>query len=250
MITVKDLVKSYRGQRVLHGISMEQQRGEAVVIIGPSGCGKSTFLRCLNQLEPIDSGRITIAGITIEGAQGHASPEARERQRQLRLRAGMVFQSFNLFPHLTVLENITEAPVHVRGLPQPEADRRARELLQKVGLLDRADYHPSQLSGGQQQRAAIARALALEPDVMLFDEPTSALDPELRGEVLRVMRQLADEGTTMMVVTHEMEFARAMADRVLFFEGGRIAEEGPPEQVFTAPRLDRTREFLRKLGTA
>lgn len=247
MITVNQLVKSYRGQRVLHGISIEQQRGEAVVIIGPSGCGKSTFLRCLNQLEPIDSGHITIAGLTFETGGGRADAEHREKQRQLRLRAGMVFQNFNLFPHFTVLGNISEAPRQVRGLSRAEAEDRARALLKKVGLLDRADFYPSQLSGGQQQRVAIARALAMQPEVMLFDEPTSALDPELRGEVLRVMRQLVEEGMTMIVVTHEMEFARAMADRVLFFDAGVIAEDGPPEQVFTAPRHERTRDFLRKL---
>jgi len=246
MITVNHLVKSYRGQRVLDGISVKQQRGEAVVIIGPSGGGKSTFLRCLNQLEPIDSGQITIAGLSFQTHGGRATAEDREKQRQLRLRAGMVFQSFNLFPHLTVLGNIIEAPLRVRGRARDDAEHRARELLEKVGLLDRADYFPSQLSGGQQQRAAIARALAMEPEVMLFDEPTSSLDPELRGEVLRVLRQLAEEGMTMIVVTHEMEFARAVADRVVFLDAGRIAEDGPPEQVFTAPRLERTREFLRK----
>jgi polar amino acid transport system ATP-binding protein len=246
MITVKDLVKSYRGQRVLNGISVQQQRSQALVIIGPSGCGKSTFLRCLNQLEPIDSGHITIAGITFETHGGRVSAEDRAKQRQLRLRAGMVFQSFNLFPHLTVLENVAEAPMRVQGKTRAEAEERARGLLGKVGLLNRADYHPCDLSGGQQQRVAIARALAMEPEVMLFDEPTSALDPELRGEVLRVLRQLADEGMTMMVVTHEMAFARSLADRVLFFDGGAIAEDGPPEQVFSSPRHERTREFLQK----
>ena len=248
MITVNNLVKSYRGRRVLHGISVEQQRGEAVVIIGPSGCGKSTFLRCLNQLEPIDSGQITIAGLTFASDGGRATAEDREKQRQLRLRAGMVFQSFNLFPHRTVLGNIVEAPIAVRGLSRADAEQRARALLKKVGLSERADSYPSQLSGGQQQRVAIARALAMEPEVMLFDEPTSALDPELRGEVLRVMRQLGEEGMTMIVVTHEMEFARAVADRVLFFDGGVIAEDGPPEQVFAGPRHERTREFLRKIA--
>jgi ABC-type polar amino acid transport system ATPase subunit len=250
MITVSNLVKSYRGQRVLHGISVQQPRGEAVVVIGPSGCGKSTFLRCLNQLEPMDSGLISIAGLTFETDGARATAADREKQRQLRLRAGMVFQSFNLFPHLTVLGNLMEAPIQVRGLPPAEAEHRARTLLHKVGLPDRAESYPSQLSGGQQQRVAIARALAMEPEVMLFDEPTSALDPELRGEVLRVMRQLAEEGMTMIVVTHEMEFARAMADRVLFFDAGLIAEDGPPDQVFGSPRCDRTREFLRKISEA
>ncbi len=250
MITVNNLIKSYRGERVLHGISVSQQRGEAVVVIGPSGCGKSTLLRCLNQLEPIDSGRISIAGITFETHPGRATAEDRERQRQLRLRAGMVFQNFNLFPHFTVLGNIIEAPMQVNGLSRADAEQRARDLLTKVGLLDRADYYPSQLSGGQQQRVAIARALAMSPEVMLFDEPTSALDPELRGEVLRVLRQLDDEGMTMIVVTHEMEFAKAVADRVLFIDDGRIAESGPPAQVFGDPRNERTRDFLRKFAEA
>jgi len=250
MITVNDLKKSYGDQPVLHGISMAQQKGEAIVIIGPSGCGKSTFLRCLNQLESIDSGRITIGEITFAAGDGRLSGEDRAKQIQLRRRAGMVFQSFNLFPHLTVIDNVTVAPTRVNGEARDAAEQRARDLLKKVGLLDRANYYPSQLSGGQQQRVAIARALAMQPEVMLFDEPTSALDPELRGEVLRVMRDLADEGMTMLIVTHEMAFARAMADRVLFFDSGRIAEEGSPEQVFTQPRQARTREFLEKVKEA
>jgi ABC-type polar amino acid transport system ATPase subunit len=249
MITVENLVKSYNATRVLHGIDHAQQRGEAVVLIGPSGCGKSTFLRCLNQLEIPDSGRITIDGVTIEGGRPPRTSDERERQRQLRLRAGMVFQSFNLFPHLTALENVTEAPTVVKGQPKAEAEVRARELLAKVGLESKAFAYPSQLSGGQQQRVAIARALAMDPKVMLFDEPTSALDPELRDEVLRVMRQLAEEGMTMIVVTHEMQFARDMADRVLFFDGGLVAESGPPEQVFSNPQCERTREFLRRVAT-
>ena len=249
MITVENLVKSYNATRVLHGIDHAQQRGEAVVLIGPSGCGKSTFLRCLNQLEIPDSGRITIDGVTIEGGRPPRTGDEREQQRQLRLRAGMVFQSFNLFPHLTALENVTEAPTVVKGQPKAEAEVRARELLAKVGLESKAFAYPSQLSGGQQQRVAIARALAMDPKVMLFDEPTSALDPELRDEVLRVMRQLAEEGMTMIVVTHEMQFARDMADRVLFFDGGLVAESGPPEQVFSNPQCERTREFLRRVAT-
>ena len=245
MILVEKLFKSYREHRVLHGIDHAQQRGEAVVLIGPSGCGKSTFLRCLNQLETPDSGRITIAGITIDPSD--RARELGERQRQLRLRAGMVFQNFNLFPHLTALENISEALVIVKKLPVAEAELRARELLDKVGLAARTGAYPAQLSGGQQQRVAIARALAMKPEVMLFDEPTSALDPELREEVLNVMRRLVEEGMTMIVVTHEMQFAREMADRVVFFDGGQVAEEGPPEQIFSDPRGERTREFLRKV---
>src|SRR5580704_9986066 len=243
MIVVEKLVKSYNATRVLHGIDHSQQRGEAVVLIGPSGCGKSTFLRCLNQLEVADSGSITIGGVTIEGGHFPRNGVEREQQRQLRLRAGMVFQSFNLFPHLTVLQNITQGPVVVKNVAPKDAEGRARELLVKVGLENRADAYPSQLSGGQQQRVAIARALAMDPEVMLFDEPTSALDPELRDEVLRVMRRLVEEGMTMLVVTHEMQFARDMADHVLFFDGGRVAESGKPEDIFTNPQNERTRDF-------
>src|SRR5258706_3573373 len=249
MISVEQLIKSYSTTRVLHGIEHAQERGEAVVLIGPSGCGKSTFLRCLNQLEIADSGRITIGGVTIEGGKPPNSSEQREQQRQLRLRAGMVFQSFNLFPHLTVLQNITEGPTVVKQVPLPEAEALARKLLAKVGLEAKADSFPAQLSGGQQQRVAIAPALAMEPQVMLFDEPTSALDPELRDEVLRVMRQLVEEGMTMIVVTHEMQFARDMADRVLFFDHGLVAESGPPDQIFSNPHNERTRDVLRSALT-
>ena len=244
MIAVESLVKSYNSNRVLHGIDHAQQRGEAVVLIGPSGCGKSTFLRCLNQLELADSGKITIDTVTIEGGRPPRTGFELEQQRQLRMRAGMVFQSFNLFPHLTVLDNIVQAPTVVKGVPRDEAELLARALLKKVGLENKAEAYPLQLSGGQQQRVAIARALAMEPQVMLFDEPTSALDPELRDEVLRVMRQLAEEGMTMIVVTHEMQFARDMADRVLFFDAGRVAESGTPEQIFGCPQNERTREFV------
>jgi ABC-type polar amino acid transport system ATPase subunit len=249
MIDVDGLVKSYNSTRVLHGICHAQQRGEAVVLIGPSGCGKSTFLRCLNQLEIADAGRITIGGVTIEGGHAPRTSEQREQQRQLRLRAGMVFQSFNLFPHLTVLENTAVGPAVVKRVPRAEAEERGRRLLAKVGLESKAQFYPGQLSGGQQQRVAIARALAMEPEVMLFDEPTSALDPELREEVLRVMRQLVEEGMTMIVVTHEMQFARDVADRVVFFDGGRVAESGPPDEVFANPKNERTRDFLSKVIT-
>lgn len=249
MIVVNQLTKSYNSHRVLHGIDHTQERGEAVVLIGPSGCGKSTFLRCLNQLEIADSGSISIGGVTLKGGHAPRTREEREQQRQLRLRAGMVFQQFNLFPHLTVLQNITEAPIVVKGMPKAQAEAHARELLTKVGLTQKADAFPAQLSGGQQQRVAIARALAMQPEVMLFDEPTSALDPELRDEVLRVMRQLAEEGMTMIVVTHEMQFARDMADKVLFFDAGLVAESGPPEQIFSHPQHPRTREFLSRVAT-
>src|SRR5256886_11361319 len=247
MIIVKKLVKSYNSNRVLHGIDHQQERGEAVVLIGPSGCGKSTFLRCINQLELPDSGRITIGGVTVSATNGRLNGAEREQQRQLRMRAGMVFQSFNLFPHLTVLQNIIEAPTVVKGIGQEKAETIARDLLKKVGLENKAEAYPLQLSGGQQQRVAIARALAMEPQVMLFDEPTSALDPELRDEVLRVMRDLAEEGMTMIVVTHEMQFARDMADRILFFDGGVVAESGPPEQIFGNPQHERTKEFVRRV---
>ena len=249
MIIVEQLVKSYSAVRVLHGIDHTQKRGETVVLIGPSGCGKSTFLRCLNQLEAVDSGRITIDGVTINCGTAVSSSQDREQQRQLRLRAGMVFQSFNLFPHLTVLQNVTVGPTVVKGTNTVEAEDHALALLAKVGLENKAAFYPCQLSGGQQQRVAIARALAMEPKVMLLDEPTSALDPELREEVLRVMRQLAEEGMTMIVVTHEMQFARDMADQIVFFEGGRVAESGPPEQIFSNPQRERTREFLKRVQT-
>ena len=248
MIDVEKLVKSYNATRVLQGVDHSQQRGEAIVLIGPSGCGKSTFLRCLNQLEIADSGRITIDGVTIQGGHAPCTSEEREQQRQLRMRAGMVFQCFNLFPHLTVLENISSAPIVVKGMEKERAEHIARDLLVKVGLENKALSYPAQLSGGQQQRVAIARALAMEPLVMLFDEPTSSLDPELKDEVLRVMRQLAEEGMTMIVVTHEMQFARDMADRVLFFDGGVVAECGPPEQIFGDPQNERTREFVQRVS--
>jgi ABC-type polar amino acid transport system ATPase subunit len=249
MIAVEKLVKSYNSNRVLHGIDHAQQRGEAVVLIGPSGCGKSTFLRCLNQLEIADSGRITIGDVTIEGGRAPRTSEEREQQRQLRMRAGMVFQSFNLFPHKTALENIMVAPTVAKDVPCDKAETIARDLLAKVGLANKADSYPAQLSGGQQQRVAIARALAMEPQVMLFDEPTSALDPELRDEVLRVMRQLAEEGMTMIVVTHEMQFARDMADKILFFDAGVVAESGPPEQIFCNAQNERTQEFVTRATT-
>ena len=243
MIRTEGLGKSFGAARVLDGIDHAQQRGEVVVLIGPSGCGKSTFLRCLNQLETHDAGRITVGDVTLEAG---VRPD-REQQRRLRLCSGMVFQQFHLFPHRTALENVMEGPRFVLGQTAAEAGATARTLLAKVGLADRADHRPSQLSGGQQQRVAIARALAMKPQVMLFDEPTSALDPELRDEVLRVLRQLADEGMTMLVATHEMRFAEEVADHVLFMESGRIAESGPPERIFHDPSQERTREFLRKI---
>src|ERR1043166_9340849 len=249
MIIVENLVKSYQSNRVLNGIDHAQAPGEAVVLIGPSGCGKSSFLRCLNQLEIPDAGRISIDGVSVEGGNPPCTREERDQQRQLRLRTGMVFQFFNLFPHLTVLENLTTGPRVVKNVSKEKAETLAHKVLVQVGLDNRTEAYPCQLSGGEQQRVAIARALAMEPQVMLFDEPTSALDPELRDEVLGVMRQLADDGLTMIVVTHEMQFARDIANRVLFFDEGRVAESGPPEQVFSAPQHERTREFLRRVAT-
>ena len=238
-----DVHKSFGQLEVLKGISLSAAKGDVLSIIGASGSGKSTFLRCLNFLEKPDQGRITIGGETIE-----AGPKSDKRKiRNLRRHVAMVFQSFNLWPHRTVLENVIEVPVHVQSVPKAEAVERAERYLQRVGLADKKDVYPSFLSGGQQQRVAIARALATEPDVMLFDEPTSALDPELVGEVLTVMRGLADEGRTMLVVTHEMDFSREVSSKVVFLHQGLIAEEGPPEQVFSAPKSEFCRKFLERV---
>jgi polar amino acid transport system ATP-binding protein len=228
---------------------MQIQKGEVVVIIGPSGSGKTTFLRCINHLEIINKGRILIEGEPMGYREdGGRVVEDREKNiARMRSEIGMVFQRFNLFPHMTAIQNIMEAPIHVKHVPRDEAERRAREMLAKVGLADKADAYPARLSGGQQQRVAIARALAMDPKLMLFDEATSALDPELVGEVLKVMRQLAEEGMTMMVVTHEMSFARDVADRVIFMDGGVIVEQGKPADIFSNPKEERTRVFLRKV---
>ena len=238
--------KSFHGTDVLTDVTLDVPRGQVVCIIGPSGAGKSTLLRCVNHLEAIDSGIIRFEGVPVyrylKDGKKHTDPD--KRIEQIRAQIGMVFQSFNLFPHLTALGNIIEAPVHVRGVPAAVAKERGLALLRKVGLANRADAYPHQLSGGQQQRVAIARALAMEPKVMLFDEATSALDPELVGEVLRVMRQLATEGMTMLVVTHEMGFARDVADRVVFMDHGAIVEDSPPDRLFTDPKSPRTRQFL------
>jgi len=239
MIKVNQLQKRFGQAHILRGIDCEIRAGEVVCVIGPSGSGKSTFLRCLNGLEEVSDGDIFIEGIKLN--------DPRVDLNALRARLGMVFQRFNLFPHMTVLENLIMAPMQVKSLSRREAVLVAEKLLQKVGLLDKIDAFPNQLSGGQQQRVAIARALAMEPKVMLFDEPTSALDPELVGEVLSVMKQLAEEGMTMMVVTHEMGFAREVADRVFFIDQGVIMEEGPPQQVLGDPHHERTRDFLRKV---
>ena len=241
LVLVEGLNKSFGAVHVLHDIDLTVGRGEVVVVIGPSGSGKSTLCRCINRLETIDSGRIEIDGRPLP-AEGKALAE-------LRAEVGMVFQSFNLFAHMTVLENLTLGPVKARGISKSAADKRARELLDRVGLADKADQHPAQLSGGQQQRVAIARALAMDPKLLLFDEPTSALDPEMINEVLDGMTGLAREGMTMVVVTHEMGFARSAAQRVVFMADGRIVEVAPPREFFTAPRSDRARDFLSKILT-
>ncbi|MFO1459132.1 MAG: amino acid ABC transporter ATP-binding protein [Verrucomicrobiota bacterium] len=243
MIRVEGLTKSYAGIPALRGVDHGQQRGETVVFIGPSGCGKSTFLRCLNRLETPDAGCVTLGDLILDGTR---TPSHRETQ-QLRRRAGMVFQQFHLFPHRTALENILEGPRHVLGLPAAECDSRARALLARVGLSDRAGHYPAQLSGGQQQRVAIARALAMNPDILLLDEPTSALDPELRDEVRTVLTGLAEEGMTMIVVTHDLRLARQVADHVVFLDAGRVEECGPPERIFGSPERERTRDFVRRV---
>ncbi|GIO66526.1 amino acid ABC transporter ATP-binding protein [Paenibacillus sp. FSL M7-1455] len=239
MITVKDLHKSYGKLEILKGVDIEIAKGEVVVVIGPSGSGKSTFLRCLNLLEAPTSGEITFEGESITGKR-HNINLTREKM-------GMVFQQFNLFPHKTVLQNITLAPIKVKKMPQGEAEKIAMDLLRTVGLEDKKDAYPSQLSGGQKQRIAIARALAMQPHVMLFDEPTSALDPEMVGEVLEVMKKLAEGGMTMVIVTHEMGFAREVGDRIIFMDGGKIMEEGTPAEVFNNPQNPRTKDFLSKV---
>ncbi|QJC53917.1 amino acid ABC transporter ATP-binding protein [Paenibacillus albicereus] len=245
MIEARELVKQFGPQRVLDGIDLKVEEGEIVVLLGPSGSGKSTLLRCLNGLETPTSGTVEVAGVIVDAGLKPRDREA--RFRSIRQRTGMVFQQFNLYPHKTALGNVTEALRVVRGLAAAEADRIGERLLARVGLSDKRDAYPSRLSGGQQQRVAIARALATEPAVLLFDEPTSALDPELVGEVLAVMRELAREGMTMVVVTHEMKFAREAASRVVFLDGGRIVEEAAPEAFFASPRHERAQRFIRQL---
>ena len=240
MISVKNLNKSFGELHILKDINEEIHKGEKVVIVGPSGSGKSTFLRCLNLLETPTSGEILFEGTDITKA-------SQKEVNLLRRNMGMVFQHFHLFPHLTIKKNITLAPVKLKLMTQEEADKVALELLVKVGLEDKADAYPNQLSGGQKQRIAIARSLAMSPDVMLFDEPTSALDPEMVGEVLNLMKQLADDGMTMVVVTHEMGFAKEVASRVMFMDDGRIVESAPPEEFFANPKNPRLREFLSKV---
>ncbi|OQQ32409.1 amino acid ABC transporter ATP-binding protein [Prescottella equi] len=249
MVRADRVCKNYGALQVLRGITLEIPRGQVLCLIGPSGSGKSTFLRCINHLERVDAGRLYVDGELVgyaeRGGKLHElSPRAAAKQRR---DIGMVFQHFNLFPHRTVLDNIVEAPVLVKKVPRAKAVAQARELLDRVGLSSKADSYPVQLSGGQQQRVAIARALAMEPKLMLFDEPTSALDPELVGEVLGVMKELARDGMTMVVVTHEMGFAREVADQLVFMDGGVVVEAGNPRELLANPRQERTRAFLSKL---
>nr|WP_207720914.1 amino acid ABC transporter ATP-binding protein [Clostridium gasigenes] len=239
VIYVKDLHKSFGKNEVLKGIDEHIKKGEVVVVIGPSGSGKSTFLRCLNRLEEPTSGEIIFEGINITDKKSDIN--------KIREKMGMVFQQFNLFPHRSVLQNLTMSPLNVKKISKEQAVKKAMELLKRVGLTEKAEAFPASLSGGQKQRIAIARALAMEPDVMLFDEPTSALDPEMVGEVLNVMKTLAKEGMTMVVVTHEMGFAKEVGDRILFMDGGVIVEQGKPEEIFTNPKNPRTIDFLSKV---
>jgi polar amino acid transport system ATP-binding protein len=249
MIRCEDVHKRFGRTEVLRGITCDIAKGEVVVVAGPSGSGKSTLLRCINHLERVDKGRIYVDGQPVGYREVNGKFVEKSEREVARMRAaiGMVFQRFNLFPQLTALGNVIDAPIHVRKLKRSEAVEAGRAMLQKVGLGDKIDSYPGQLSGGQQQRVAIARALAMEPKVMLFDEPTSALDPELVGEVLEVMKSLARDGMTMIVVTHEMGFAREVADRVMLIDEGIIVEEGPPEEFFTNPTHERTRLFLSKI---
>lgn len=250
-LVVKDIHKSFGSHEVLKGISLTANDGDVISIIGSSGSGKSTFLRCINLLETPNSGKVIVNGeeIRMRSTAAGLKPEDPKQVDKIRARLGMVFQGFNLWSHMTVLENIIEAPIHVLGQSKREAIDKAEMLLGKVGLSERKNYYPSHMSGGQQQRAAIARALAMDPKVMLFDEPTSALDPELVGEVLKVMRDLANEGRTMVVVTHEMAFARDVSSHVMFLHQGKVEEEGPPNEFFGNPKSDRSKQFLANVRT-
>ncbi len=243
IVTVENVVKSFGTQEVLKGVSFTMTKGEVLSIIGRSGSGKSTLLRCMNHLELVDGGSIRVCekSLVMDGKYG-----TKLEIGEALLHLGLVFQNFNLFPHMSVLKNIMEAPMTVRKIPKPQAEEKARELLKKLGLSDKAEAYPCQLSGGQAQRVSIARALAMDPDVLCFDEPTSALDPELTGEVLSVIRNLANEDMTMIVVTHEMAFARDLADKVIFMDGGVVVDSGTPEQVLVNPENERTRQFLRR----
>lgn len=250
MLEVKNLSKSFGRLNVLKDISFEVEKGQVVAIIGPSGSGKSTLLRCINQLEKADGGLINVCGVSMlapddKGNCVYAPPKT---LRDIRLKIGLVFQNFNLFPHMNVLRNITEAPVRVLKMSKKDAEQKGLELLEKMGLKEKSNAYPCELSGGQQQRVSIARSLALNPDILFFDEPTSALDPELTGEILKVIRELADENMTMVIVTHEMAFARDVASYVLFMDGGVIIEEGTPEDVFSNTSNERTKQFLQRFN--
>jgi polar amino acid transport system ATP-binding protein len=249
VVQARDVRKHFGSLEVLKGVSLDVRQGETVCLIGPSGSGKTTFIRCINHLEKIDSGRIEVNGqlIGYRERNGRIGEDNERSISKQRTQVGMVFQRFNLFPHKTALDNITEAPVHVLGVPKERAVADAEALLERVGLADKRDAYPGKLSGGQQQRVAIARALAMKPALMLFDEPTSALDPEVTGEVLAVMEELAHAGTTMIVVTHEMGFAKSAADRIVMIDAGRVIEEGPPEHFFLQAREERTKKFLSKI---
>lgn len=240
MVEFHDVVKRFGDSVVLDGITLNIDAGEVVVVVGPSGSGKSTFLRCINVLETIEGGDLLVDGRSVKGPSAQV--------REIRREAGMVFQQFNLFPQMTALDNVMFGPIHTRGMSRQQARALAEELLRKVGLSDRMNHYPAELSGGQQQRVAIARALAIKPKLMLFDEPTSALDPELRHEVLKVMRDLAEEGMTMVVVTHEMEFARRVGSRLIFIDGGKIAHDGPPEELLANPPSRRLQDFLQHVA--
>jgi ABC-type polar amino acid transport system ATPase subunit len=245
IVRVQDIHKYFGRLHVLQGISLDVHPREVVCLIGRSGSGKSTFLRCINFLEEPTCGKVEVDGVAVQAKE--KGKDRDERVRKIRTSAGMVFQEFNLFPHMKVIDNIIEALVTVKGMPRDEAIALGEKFLNKVGLMEKRDEYPARLSGGQKQRVAIARALTMEPKVMLFDEPTSALDPELIGEVLNVMKELAFEGTTMLVVTHEMGFAREAADRIIFMDGGVFVEDSPPEEIFTSPKDPRTRQFLQRL---
>jgi len=250
-LKVKDLHKSFGSHEVIKGVSLEAQKGEVIAILGASGSGKSTFLRCINLLETPNSGEVWLAGEQMrmmQNRRGEIVPQDLRQVEAMRARLAMVFQGFNLWSHMTVMENVMEGPLYVQGNPKAQAREKAEALLAKVGLSDRADYYPAHLSGGQQQRVAIARALAMDPDVMLFDEPTSALDPELVGEVLGVMRDLAEEGRTMLVVTHEMGFARDVSTRTVFLHQGEVCEEGPPAELFSNPQTPEFQAFLSRMN--
>ncbi len=234
LLQVKDLIKEYEGNRILDGVNLEVERGQVVVVVGPSGCGKSTLLRCINALEPIQEGQVILEGKTV----------GKDNLEELRQKIGMVFQSYDLFPHLSVLDNITIAPIKVQKRKKEEVQAEAGELLKRVGLEDKANSYPRQLSGGQKQRVAIVRALCMHPEILLFDEVTAALDPEMVREVLDVMLDLAKQGRTMIIVTHEMQFAKAVADKVVFIDQGKILEEAVPEEFFTKPKTERAKQFL------